>query len=113
MTAFLRLDPAIAEPEISRPAPDRLVSGDPVFTSWTLEEGEGLYAGLWRATPGAWRVLYEEWEYCRIREGVSIVTEDGCAPVTVRAGDSFVLRPGFSGIWEVVETTLKDFVVRL
>jgi uncharacterized cupin superfamily protein len=24
-----------------------------------------------------------------------------------------VIRPGFSGIWEVVETTLKDYVIRL
>jgi len=31
----------------------------------------------------------------------------------VKAGDSFVLRPGFRGTWEVVETTRKDFVIRI
>jgi uncharacterized cupin superfamily protein len=56
---------------------------------------------------------YDEWEYCRILSGTSIVTEDGGAPVTVTAGDSFILRPGFSGTWEVLETTTKDYVIRL
>ena len=32
---------------------------------------------------------------------------------TVRAGDSFVLRPGFKGSWEVLETTRKEYVIRL
>jgi uncharacterized cupin superfamily protein len=31
----------------------------------------------------------------------------------LREGDSFVIRPGFNGLWEVVETTRKVFVVRL
>ena len=42
-----------------------------------------------------------------------MIAEDGGAAVTVREGDSFVLRPGFAGTWEVVETTLKDYVIRL
>jgi uncharacterized protein len=100
-------------PEVDRPAPDRVIAGDPVFTSWTLEDRDGLYCGIWESTPGAWRVSYDEWEYCRILSGVSILTEEGGAPVTLRAGDSFVLRPGFRGVWEVVETTRKDFVIRL
>ncbi len=43
--------------------------------------------------------------------GVSIVTEDGGEAHTVRAGNSFVLRAGFKGTWEVIETTGK--VVRM
>jgi uncharacterized cupin superfamily protein len=42
-----------------------------------------------------------------------VLTEDGGDPVHVRAGDSFVIRPGFAGVWDVVETTLKDYVIRL
>ncbi len=30
---------------------------------------------------------------------------------TLRAGDSFVIRPGFLGTWRVVEPTLKDYVI--
>ncbi len=102
-----------AAPETDRPAPDRLLAGDPVFTTWNVEERDGLYCGIWQATPGKWRIVYEEWEYCRILSGVSILTEDGGTPRRVEAGDSFILRPGFTGSWEVVETTVKDYVIRL
>lgn len=102
-----------AAPETSRPDPSRLVSGDPVHTTWSVDERDGLYAGIWRSTPGAWRVVYDEWEYCCILDGVSVLTEEGGEAVTVRAGDSFVIPPGYRGVWEVVETTTKDYVIRL
>ncbi len=113
MALLHRIDAAGMAPETSRPDPGRLIAGDPVFTTWNLDEGGGLQCGLWRATPGKWRVVYGEWEWCRLREGVSVVTADGGAAVTLRAGDALVLRPGFTGTWEVVETTLKDYVIRL
>jgi uncharacterized cupin superfamily protein len=68
---------------------------------------------VWESTPGAWRVIYDEWEYFRLTEGLSVITPDGGDPVTLRAGDAWVIRPGFTGTWEVVETTRKDFVIRL
>ena len=101
-------------PETGAPAPDRLISGNPRFTTWNVEEAEGgLYAGIWQSTPGKWRIVYDEWEYFRILEGHSVVTEDGGEPVHLRAGESYILRPGFKGTWEVVETTRKDYVIRL
>lgn len=100
--------------EHGAPAPERLIAGSPVFRTWNVEEAEGgIYAGIWEATPGKWRIVYDEWEFCHILEGVSIITDDGGEPRTVTAGDSFVLRPGFSGTWEVVETTRKEYVIRL
>ena len=102
-----------AAPETERPAADRIVSGSPVFTTWNVEERDGLFCGIWQSTPGKWRISYDEWEYCRILSGVSVVTENGGGAHTVRAGDSFVLRPGFKGTWEVIETTRKDYVIRL
>lgn len=110
---FLRLNRAAATPEESRPAPDKLVAGDPVFTSWDIEDRDGLYAGLWQATPGAWRVSYDEWEYFHILSGHSILTAEDGTRHDLRAGDSIVLRPGFKGVWQVVETTLKDYVIRV
>lgn len=100
-------------PEVSRPAPDRIVSGDPVFTSWNIEDRDGLYCGIWQCTPGKWRIHYDEWEYCRILSGVSVITQDGGAARIIRTGDSFILRPGFRGTWEVMETTVKDYVIRI
>ncbi|WP_442578335.1 cupin domain-containing protein [Mesorhizobium sp. ASY16-5R] len=102
------------QPEDGGPAPDRVISGDPKFRSWNVDEQpSGLYAGVWESTPGKWRVQYDEWEFCHILSGVSIVAEDGGAARTVTAGDSFVLQPGFKGTWEVVETTRKEYVIKL
>lgn len=106
---------ALPEPEAGAPAPDRVISGDPRFLTWNLDTSgdEKTWAGFWQATPGAWRVIYDEWEYCEILEGVSILHEDGKAPVRLEAGTRFVIQPGFRGVWEVVETTLKTYVIRL
>ena len=102
------------EPEEGAPAPDRLLSGNPRFRTWNIEEANGgLYAGVWESTPGKWRIVYEEWEYFHILEGHSIVTEEGGEPIHLHSGDRLILRPGFKGTWDVVETTRKDYVIRL
>lgn len=114
MANHLRFDLEGVVPEEGAPAPDRLISGNPQFCTWNLEEAPGgVYAGVWQSTPGKWRIVYDEWEYFHILEGHSIVTEDGGEAIHLRAGDRLVLRPGFSGTWEVIETTRKDYVIRL
>ncbi|MCR9149327.1 MAG: cupin domain-containing protein [Rhodobacteraceae bacterium] len=113
MTRLLPVDTDGIDPETERPDPGKVVKGDPVHTTWNIEERDGLYCGIWQSTPGAWRVAYDEWEYIRILAGHSILTPDGGAPVHLRAGDSYIIRPGFTGVWEVVETTRKDYVIRL
>lgn len=109
---FQRLDTS-GEVEVGAPDPSKVISGNPEFTTWNVEEVDGLFCGIWRSTPGKWRISYDEWEYCRIIEGRSIITEDGGAAHEIKAGDSFMLRPGFQGTWEVIETTTKDYVIRL
>ena len=114
MSRFLSIDIDSLEPEEGAPSPDRILSGQPTFRTWNAEEAEGgLYAGVWEATPGKWRIVYDEWEFCHILSGVSVIVEEGGEARTVRAGDSFVLRPGFKGSWEVLETTRKEYVIRL
>ncbi len=114
MNNAIRFDISSVEPEEGAPASDRLLAGEPRFRTWNLEEADGgIYAGIWESTPGKWRIVYDEWEYFRIIEGYSVVTEDEGEVVHLRAGDSLVLRPGFKGTWEVIETTRKDYVIRL
>lgn len=114
MQHFLAIDTAGIEPELGEPAADRIVSGAPKFRTWNVEEAEGgLYSGIWEATPGKWRIVYDEWEFCHILSGLSVISEDGGETRTVKPGDSFVLRPGFKGTWEVIETTRKEYVIRL
>ena len=114
MSDFLAVRAAGVTPEDGAPAPERIIAGSPTFRTWNVEERDGvLYAGLWEATPGKWRIEYDEWEFCHILFGVSVISEDGGEARTVKAGDSFILKPGFRGSWEVVETTLKEYVIRL
>ncbi|MBA3911631.1 MAG: cupin [Rhodobacter sp.] len=112
MTLIQRVTRVGSSPEITRPDAAKLVSGDPVHTTWNLEDTNGLYAGLWQSTPGKWRVSYSEWEYFRILSGYSILTGADGSLTQLHPGDSMIIRPGFQGEWEVVETTLKDYVIR-
>ena len=109
---FMTVD-ASGAPEEDAPPAERVIAGSPRFRTWNVEERDGLYAGIWAATPGKWRIEYEEWEFCHILSGVSVIMGDDGSARTVRAGDSFVLRPGFKGSWEVLETTRKEYVIRL
>ena len=106
-----KLDPAATSPDINRPAPEKVVSGDPVHTTWNLHEQGGLYCGIWQSTAGKWRVTYAEWEYVRIHSGHSILTDAAGFQTHLKSGDSYIIRPGFSGTWEVIETTVKDYVI--
>lgn len=104
-----------SQPEAGSPSPDRIVSGQPTTRTWTTYEGEGgrLFCGVWEATPGAWRVSYDEWESCTVLEGRCTVTPDGGDPVNLGPGDTLILEPGFKGIWSVTEKMRKTFVIRL
>ena len=98
-------------PEITRPDAARLIEGDPVHTTWSVEERGSIYSGLWQSTPGKWRVNFPEWEYVHIHSGHSILTDKDGTVTHLKGGDSYVIRPGVEGTWEVVETTLKDYVI--
>jgi uncharacterized cupin superfamily protein len=113
---YVPFDLTDVEPQDGAPAPHRIVKGEPRLRTWVLDEAEGgrTVSGVWEATQGTWRIAYDEWEFCSILSGVSILHEDGAeTPHVLREGDSFVIRPGFTGLWEVVETTRKLFVIRL
>ncbi len=93
---------------------DRCVEGAPMTeTRLDYENGGGTFAGEWAADVGAWRVKYEEWEFCHVLEGVCELTPDGGEPQRFAAGDSFVVEPGFVGVWRVIAPMRKRFVVRI
>ena len=95
-------------------AAERLIEGNPVTTTINGYEREGhTFVGEWAATPGAWRVSYDEWEFCQMLEGVCEIVPDGGAPQRYRPGDAFVIEPGFRGVWRVIEAMRKRYVIRL
>ena len=60
MTLIQRVTRVGTAPETAKPDPAKLISGDPVHTTWNLEERDGLYCGLWQSTAGKWQVSYAE-----------------------------------------------------
>lgn len=106
----------IAGGEVSREpiAADRLVEGAPVTeTRLDYNADDTTYAGEWSAGIGAWRVKYDEWEFCHVLEGACELVPDGEPAQRFEAGDSFVIEPGFSGVWRVLAPMKKRFVVRV
>lgn len=109
------IDPTGPLNEPASPPADRLVSGQPEGWARTdFESPDGRFsAGVWRCTPGRWRIAYDENEYCRILSGKgAVIAADG----TVRPigpGDEFVIAAGFSGEWLVEETMTKTWVIQL
>lgn len=111
---LLPIETTSLEPEISRPSPEKVLAGDPVHRTWNCEDdGAGLYAGIWESTPGEWRIAYDEWEYCEILSGISVLTDENGEARRYAAGDAFVIRRGFRGTWRVEETTRKRYVIKL
>jgi uncharacterized cupin superfamily protein len=95
MAKFVALGIDGVEPEEYRPDKGSVISGNPRFRLWSLDEAKrGLCSGIWEATPGKWRFENAHWEYYRILAGVSIITEDGGIAHTVRTGDSFICAQG-------------------
>jgi uncharacterized cupin superfamily protein len=88
------------------------LAGDPHTVNlncYSSADGEKIM-GTWICTPGKWYVEYTKWEYCDFQEGYCILTPEGKDPIHLKAGDKFIIEPGFKGNWEVVETVRKYFV---
>jgi uncharacterized cupin superfamily protein len=94
-------------------AADRVTEGSPRTVSCLDYSRDGkVFAGEWSASAGAWSVKYEEWEFCHVLEGVCELDAGDGTRQRFGAGDSFVIEPGFSGVWRVIEPMRKRFVVR-
>ena len=94
--------------------PDRVVEGDPQHvTELRFESADGtLIAGTWTSTPGKWRAFTDRDEFCQILSGHCRLIDETGVVTDFKAGDAFLIPNGFRGFWEVVETTVKHFVIR-
>ena len=92
---------------------EKLLEGNPKQTLWMHHSGSTgeFCSGVWSSEPGKWKISYTEEEFCHMIAGRSIITENGGRSVQVLAGDSFVIPRGFTGTWEVVERTTKQFAI--
>jgi len=103
----------LPEPELTQPAADRLLRGDPRQRLWNVyADGSGrFFAGRWASSPGAWRVRYTEHEFCHVLSGALRISNDAGSSWSFVAGDSFVVPAGFEGTWEVLEETVKLYAI--
>ena len=88
-----------------------IIAGNPVMKTWNhYESADGkTLAGVWEASEGTYSVNYVDWEFCHFLEGECILTKTGHAPVTLKAGDVFMIEPGFAGTWQVVKKVKKYY----
>lgn len=91
----------------------RCVRGRPLQRTWHhyTSQDQKFFAGIWEAEPGCWRIRYTENEFCRILSGRSVLRDELGGEREVVAGDNFTIPAGFTGEWEVVETTRKIYVI--
>lgn len=92
---------------------EKLIRGNPLQTVWNhYTSADGKFStGIWRSEPGKWNIRYTEEEYCLLLEGRSVITDAAGNAITVGAGEGIVIPRGFTGTWEVLETTRKVYVI--
>jgi uncharacterized protein len=112
-TSIVHFATAPAETTQSKPAPERLLSGDPrqVVRNYFSDSTGQFFAGVWESTPGRWRVSYTESEFCCITRGRVRIEDAHGAAWTFTVGDAFVIPAGFAGVWEVLEPTTKFYAI--
>ena len=94
-------------------AEDKCVNGQPLQKTWHhfTSDDEKFFAGLWEAEPGCWKINYTENEFRQILHGKSILRDTDGNEHPLFAGDNFTIPAGFTGEWEVIETTKKLYVI--
>jgi len=110
--SIVRLDSPL-EPDVSVPAPDRLLAGNPEHRVWNhfADSTQTFFAGRWSGTRGKWRVRYTENELCVMTAGRVVITSESGESGTFGPGDAFVIPAGFAGTWEVLEDCAKIYAI--
>ncbi len=110
--AVISFDSPVAA-ESTRPAADRIVSGNPeqrVENFFSDAQGR-FHCGRWTCQIGAWRVRYTEIELCHLLTGRVRLRSDGGSEWLFQAGSTFLINKGFSGVWETLEPCQKIYAI--
>ncbi|MGB3147274.1 MAG: cupin domain-containing protein [Paracoccaceae bacterium] len=89
--------------------------GNPQMKTWVLHMSKdgSMASGIWECSPGSYHATYTAYEYVVLIAGRIVITPDGGTPVTVQAGDAFVVEADFKGTWKIEEHVRKHFDFRL
>ena len=101
---------AVPAPFGPRAGADR---GDPQMSLAEIYADGETEVGIWECTPGGWHIENRpDTEVVHILTGRVAMTDDSTGEITeIGPGDVMVLPKGWSGRWDVLETTRKLYVV--
>ncbi|AQS40763.1 MAG: Cupin superfamily protein [Candidatus Tokpelaia hoelldobleri] len=92
--------------------PEGILSGKAVEQGAVHASSGKVTIGTWECTPYAEILAYPAaTEYATVLSGQVAITDDDGTVHTFGAGDSYVLKSGFSGHFEVLETLRKIYVL--
>ena len=99
--------------EDSKPAADRLISGQPrqTIANFFTDPTQQFFAGRWSSSPGKWRIRYSESEFCCLTEGLIALENTSGQRWQFGPGAAFVIPAGFEGTWEVIEACTKFYAI--
>lgn len=107
-------DPAPAAVE-DAPAPERALGPPPrrlTAERYSAEDG-ALSIGEWTCEPGAWRIAFHagRHEFFQVLSGRLRLIDDAGHARDFGPGDACVIPAGFKGVFEVLETVTKRYVM--
>ncbi|MEM4989260.1 cupin domain-containing protein [Collimonas sp. H4R21] len=118
MTTATIISYAEIQPDISvrQPDPEMRVKGAPQRTtrSYFVDPSFGLSSGIWSAETGAYKISMatSKHEFFHILTGkVEISCDSTGAVKSFGPGDTGIIPPGFTGMFEIVESASKFYVV--
>ena len=104
-------DPLTMELDVVGPKPNP-TQGEPVESVKVLFEDAQIEAGVWECTPGIFPSKREGFrEAVTIIKGKGILRDADGNETPFAAGSAVAIPEGWSGEWEIQETTRKVYVV--
>lgn len=99
--------------ETSKPAPDRLLAGDPLHSvsNYFSDSTQQFHSGIWSSSAGTWRIQYSESEFCCLTRGRVALENRAGQRWEFGPGEGFVVPAGFEGTWQVIEECTKFYAI--
>ena len=115
MSSVILFSQQTTSAEQDYPRPERRAAGNPLRTTWnhfTNDSGE-VVAGVWASEVGSWRIEFgaHEDEFFFVTEGRCRIIDEAGNAAEAGVGESLVIPANFKGVFEVLESMKKHYVI--
>lgn len=87
-------------------------SGDPQISVKEISNTDGIAVGIWECEPGGWPVNNRpDTEVATILSGAGSITDENGTVTQIAAGTVVTLPKGWTGRWDITQTTRKVYVI--